>query len=111
MEKANIKKVTWKNVRKIVSEVNPAIADIIDDIDPGDDFALYKASYPYGSVIVEKGVFHVPLPDGKIVPISDTQVNKQIKSDFEYADGSIPPGIVLNNSYELFINAKGSILP
>lgn len=111
MEKASIKKVTWKQIRKKVDKVNPILANTIDAIDPSDDFTLYHASYPYGSVIVEDGVFHIPLPDGKIVPSHDIQVDNQIKSDFNYPDRGIPPGVVLNNSYELFINAKGNVLP
>jgi len=111
MEKAYIQKLTWNDVRENVTKVNPILANTIDALDPSDDYVLYKASYPYGSVIVENGVFHVPLPNGDIVPLSDPLVTNKIKMDFEYANGGLPPGVVLENSYELFINTESCILP
>lgn len=111
MKKANIKKITWKDIRKQIFKVNPDLAATIDDLDPGNDLTLYKASYPYGSLILENGIFQIPLDDGQVVPFHDPRVNEKIKSDFNYANGSIPSGITLKNSYELFINTKGHILP
>src|SRR5579883_2293481 len=111
MEKASIKKITWKDIHHKVQEINPTLAKTVDALNPGDDFALYKASYPYGSVIVENGIFHLPLANGTLVPITDASISKQIKADFEYAGHGIPSGIVLQNSYELFINTKDRILP
>jgi hypothetical protein len=110
MEKANIQKFSWKDIRKQVYNVNPILVDTIDALDP-DQFYLYKVSYPYGSVIVENGIFQIPLPDGSIVPLDNPIVSKELKTDFEYANGGLPAGVVLKNSYELFINTKNTILP
>lgn len=111
MEKASIQKVFWKDVRNEVAQVNPSLSSIIDDIDPSNDYALYKASYPYGSVIIENGIFHIPLSDGSIAPLHDQLISNQIKTDLGYANGGLPVGIVLNKSYELFINTKNCTLP
>ena len=70
MEKTRvIRKFIWKEIRDKVAKVNAALANIIDQIDPDSRFPLYSVCYPYGSTIVEEGVFYLPTPEGKIVPI------------------------------------------
>ena len=70
MEKTRvIRKFIWKEIRDKVAKVNAALANIIDQIDPDSRFPLYSVRYPYGSIIVEEGVFYLPTPEGKIVPI------------------------------------------
>ena len=43
MKKASIEKICWKDIHDKVTEVNPSLAKIIDDIDPGKEFPLYRA--------------------------------------------------------------------
>ncbi|EKD91568.1 MAG: hypothetical protein ACD_29C00485G0003 [uncultured bacterium] len=111
MTKAVIEKISWKKIRDSVVKINSTLCKSIDSLDPDDELSLYKISYPYGSNIVENGVFHVPLPNGNIVPLHDSLVNRQLKIDLGYAQGGLPVGVVLKNSYELFINTKNCILP
>lgn len=64
MIKATLSKVYWKDMRKDVLNLNPNLGKIIDQINPNDSYPLYLASYPYGSVIVNEGVFNLPNSEG-----------------------------------------------
>lgn len=109
--KGNVIKVKWQDVRKTVNSVNPSLAKTIDRLDPNETFPLYKVSYPYGATIVNKGLFYIPLENGDIVPIDSPNVDRKLRSDLEYAENGIPAGIVLKNSYEVFVNAPQFTLP
>lgn len=111
MEQARLKKVTWEIMKQRVEEVHPTLAETINQLNPGKDLYFYSITYPYGSMIVENGIFRVPLENGDIVPISDSRVKSQIKEDLGYAESGIPPGIVIKNGYEIFIRTKNRILP
>lgn len=111
MEKASIKKVYWAHIRDRVSKVNPSLAKIIDHIDPTVKFPLYLARYPYGSVIVNEGVFNVPMPNGELMPLDESHIDSNIKEDFTYAGTGIPAGVVLDRSMHESIATTDQILP
>lgn len=98
-----MRKVFWKDVHKEVHRVAPEFAKLVDEIDPGKDYPLYKACYPYGSLIVKEGVCYYPNKDGNLVTLDDLSLEVKIKQDLSYAGFGIPPGMVLNNTIELFI--------
>src|SRR5262245_9960635 len=66
-----LEKHTWKSARELILPVYPQLAQAIDEISPGDKYPLYRASYPYGAMILDKEVFFVPNREGDIVPIYD----------------------------------------
>lgn len=104
-------KVFWRDVCSSLTILNPKLAEIIDRLCLEDSFYFYKVSYPFGATILDKGLFYVPLENGEIVPINDAQVNSQIQKDLQYAENGLPTGILLKNSYELFIDTEDRILP
>jgi len=104
-------KTNWEEIREKAILVNPTFAKVVDKISPGNDLTLYKVTYPYGSTIVDRGIFHLPLEDGSIVPITDSRVSKEIQQDLAYAKNGMPGGLVLKNAYEVFINAGDYVLP
>lgn len=111
MDKATIKKVFWQDIADRVKNVNPNIAKIIDDIDPNNKYPLYLARYPYGSGIVNEGVFVTPTIDGDLVPLEKLNRDQKIKHDLAYAGTGLPTGIVLQNSIHESITTTEQILP
>ena len=107
----SFQKVYWQDVRKAVAKVNPQLAKLIDKLSPGKDLPLYRASYVYGSVIVEKGKFYLPASDGTLVAMSSSKIPAEISQDFKSVGDELPAGMVLKNSTEIFIQARDLILP
>lgn len=107
----NITKVTWDAIRQEIAAVNPNFTKIVDDLNPGKEFCLYKVSYPFGATVLNRGLFHLPMENGEIVPITDPRISAEFKSEFAYAKNALPLGIVLKNAYELFIDMPQYTLP
>lgn len=105
-----LKKHTWKSARKLVLSVYPQLAQAIDEISPDDKYALYQASYPYGAMIIDKGVFYVPNMTGDIVPLYDHTIPKNYQEDLDFK-GTIPVGLVIKNKIESFMEHRERITP
>lgn len=104
-----IKKVYWKDVREDVLRVQPTLAKLIDELDPGKDLPFYLANYLYGDCIVEDGRFFIPNENGMLVPKDSINSSNEIHKDFEYCGNIIPAGILLNNSWELLTKSMNRI--
>ena len=102
---------TWADFRKDFISVNPEITSIIDRIDPGKNYRLYKISYPYGSQIVKSGKFYLPDNSGELVSIEDPSISEQTKKDLSYNARSIPIGMMLKNTIEVYINHQERSIP
>lgn len=102
----SLKKVFWKDVRKEVHKVAPIVAKFIDEIDPGKNYPMYEACYPYGSFIVKEGICYYPNNKGKLVTISDPTLPNDIKHDLAYADHGIGCGIIIQNFVEISLTAN-----
>ncbi|NNM60155.1 MAG: hypothetical protein HKM04_10130 [Legionellales bacterium] len=109
--RGSILKVTWDKIRTTVRSVNVGLADVIDKLSPGEEFYLYKVAYPFGSKLSDRGLFHIPLENGEIVPITDPRVDVALRADLQYADRSAPVGIILKNTHEVFISTPQYTLP
>lgn len=97
--------IKWKSIRDVVHKINPDFAKIIDNLDVSDDFILYKARYPFGSMIIDVNKFYLPYND-KLVPLDDPQIPEELKKLLgynSYNTGSLPLGICLNRSVELYM--------
>lgn len=111
MKQAIIKKQFWRDISAKVANLNPKLAKIINEIDPGYDFPVYIARYPYGSVIVKNGVFHIPYADGQIIPINDTKVDNCIQNDLTYRGIGLPAGMVLEHTIHEAVTTCQQLLP
>lgn len=95
--------VTWNEVGKSVRAVNAELADIIDDISPG-DLPLIKVSYPFGADIVDRG--QLMLPNGRsLVPATETV----FAEDLNYCP--IPLGALLNRASEVYLDLQNYVAP
>lgn len=101
-----LEEVKWRDAREAVKKVNPALARVIDKIDPSDKLPLCRARYPFGSKIIEKGMVFLPPKNGQQQPLETFP----FAADFGYTMG-IPTGIVLNNTVEIFLTPRERIIP
>ncbi|MBV52707.1 MAG: hypothetical protein CL816_01415 [Coxiellaceae bacterium] len=105
----SLKKIKWDQARKILQDINPAITQIIDQLNPSDNMYLYQVHYDYGEIIDNGIQFH--FPDKTSLNCLSHHSDRQLATDFEYAGNYIPIGITTEKSMELFIDTGSCIIP
>ena len=105
-----IQKLTWPQVRKNFKAFHPKLAKLIDDLNPDDEHIIYKVTYPWGQHLLAGGTLCLPNADGRYVPLSDPSIDPKLAEDLAY-NISMPLGMVVKNSIELYINALGRTIP
>lgn len=109
--KASLEELTWQQVRDDVAKVNPKFVEVVDKVDPGKEYTIFKARYPYGAEILKHAVLYLPDEQGELVPITDSVVSQHIKESLGYNLESNPVSMVLQNSVELFLTLDDRTLP
>jgi hypothetical protein len=96
-----VEQVSWSDVREKVSQVNPEIGRIIDQLDPSDDFTIFKVQLPFGEKIIDKGRILWSNAEGILTPLKN--------SAFNYLQS--PLLLTLNKACEVFIDAYERSVP
>jgi hypothetical protein len=104
-------KLHWKDIRKEFAQVNPDLAAIIDDIDPGKKYNLYRVRYPFGAETVREGTLLLPNAAGRIVPFTDKSIPADIQEDLGYNEGTNPVCFVLKNKIEVHLRLDKHTIP
>ena len=97
-------KCYWKDVREQVAKVEPRFAALVDEIDPGEKFPVYKAYYPYGMSIGNAQTGFIPKVDGGYYELDDPAAPADIKKHLGYGADSLPLGMVLEKQFEYYVN-------
>lgn len=105
----NFVKTTWDKIRDEVIHINPVFTEIVDNLNPGKDYHLYTASYSFGSIIGDEKSFYYPTESNNFCTASN--LPSSIAKDLSYAGNSIPMGMLLSNSAELFIEDFDICIP
>lgn len=105
------RRVNWAETRQSVSKVNAELATIIDELDPGPEFGLFEATYPYGVEILRQGRFYVPDHTGNMISFDDSQFPADLKDEFSYNGGSNPAAVVLGGSMEFYLPRESHTIP
>jgi hypothetical protein len=105
---ASIETLHWQDVRDNVAKVQPELAKIIDEIDPGKEFLLFKARYPFGARIAHQGRFYFPTNAGTVEAIESPNVTKEIKEHFHRRD--LPISLMLDKSAEIYYDMPDRII-
>jgi len=103
-------KVLWGDISQVVQVTNPILKEIIDKISPAKNYPLYIGEYPYGALILDQGVFKVINDSHELVPLAHGSIDNKIQQDLNYT-GTIPVGLVLENSIETFFALEDRTIP
>lgn len=106
-----LKEYTWHEIREQVLAVNPVLTSIIDQLDPGNEYTLFKATYPYGTHLSKRGNFCLPTEKGKSIQLDDPQISDDIREKLGYNSPMHPAMLSLKNSFELYFPLKERIIP
>ena len=109
--KGKLEILTWDQVREDVAKVNPRFARIIDKLNPGKKYWLAKATYPYGSLVLQRALLMLPNEQGDIVPITDSSINSKLRAALDYNLNSNPVSCVLKNTFEIFLPLSDHTIP
>jgi hypothetical protein len=101
--------LNWQDVRDIVQKSNPGLAQIIDQLKPGNELTLFKARYSFGQRILNRGVLHLPTETGKTIPLSDPAVPDIIRKKLNYS--SVPVTLILTKTVEVFFETEERVMP
>ncbi|MFN3234937.1 MAG: hypothetical protein ACE365_05955 [Gammaproteobacteria bacterium] len=111
-EKGKLSVVTWPEIRSQFAKLQPKLAQVIDELSPSDDHFFVKCSYPFGSQVLKKAELMIPAgKDGRLVPLSDPDVDPKIKNAISYNLESNPVSMVLKNSFEIFLTLPDRTVP
>lgn len=100
----------WKEALPFIAKANAPLAQEIKKLNPSDDYTLVKVSYPWGQHILYEGLLYIPNDDGHLVTLNHSSINADLREKLDY-NQTIPLGMVLNNSIELYIQANQRIMP
>ncbi|GAB4393948.1 MAG: hypothetical protein Tsb005_14420 [Gammaproteobacteria bacterium] len=109
-ELLGIREVTWRQIEPAVKQVNPELADIINEIAPSNDYTLIVARYPFGTNIRHNGIAYFPTEEGTLASIDDHRTPNKVKQLLSY--NSSPLGFILNKSVEVYVETpEGRTIP
>ncbi|MFU7500528.1 MAG: hypothetical protein ACJBCI_02350 [Candidatus Tisiphia sp.] len=104
----SVEEVKWSEVKDEVYKVNPELAEKCDNVNQCGKYSLFKIKYPYGAYIVNRGEFHLPTKDGKLISINDSRIPEFLKKKLRYSH--IPLSLILNSLSEVFVQIQNRIV-
>jgi hypothetical protein len=108
MMKISIETLSWDKVRQDVQKVNAGLAFAIDDVDPNQNYHIYKVRYPFGAKIFEDGNLKLPNAKGVITSFNDPSLADLAK---QLSYRTMPIGIVVKKSLENYAEFDDRIIP
>lgn len=104
-----IEEILWQDAKNDLTKVNSELAQIIDEINPGKDLSFLRISYAFGDHILETGKLSLL----ELFVKNKITVKEPIKQKFlQYLNyATIPLGICLNKSCEVFAESYDRIIP
>ncbi len=100
--------VTWAEISKEVRAVNPVLAEMIDAINPNENYPLIEVTLGYGEKMFEGDQIRLPAKGGKMKPLSDEGL-VQVAPFLKYA--TRPLGLQLKKSSEMFLEFEDRVVP
>jgi hypothetical protein len=91
----NIQEISWLEARPLFQKVEPELAEIINNLSPNKSFTLLRVSYPFGSMILDKAIIHLPTDSGHTIPLSDSEISTKVKQALSYSN--LPLGCITND--------------
>ncbi|MFN7098073.1 MAG: hypothetical protein ACK4PR_11040 [Gammaproteobacteria bacterium] len=108
MSNPNLTEMSWEAARKLITKVNPKLAEIIDAWSPPSSYKLYKIAYRYGDPIFQNGVFNLPDAKGNLLSIHHNSISSDIRDALSYR--AMPLGVIIKNGQEVFLELDDRII-
>lgn len=108
----DVEELSWERAISILEKIAPNLAQAISDLPEGVRYPFYKASYHFGTQIIDQGGVYLPLVGGGNISFNDDSLPDDIKERLGYTAGiSNPIGIALNKKCEFYLQYGEKITP
>lgn len=101
-------KQKWSEARLEILQHQPEMAEIIDAINPTDNYQFYRVRYYFGDRIVKDGSLCVPIDD-TIFPIDSERAKQEFGEELSYSP--IPVSLLLSRGAEVYAEPNQRIAP
>lgn len=105
-----LEKSTWKSLKNDIKEANLQLFEKIESLSVSDNMPLYLATYEYGDYVKKDGVFYLVDNKGNNISIDNQSMPDDFVADLDYRS-TIPMGLVIAKSVELYVEEGGKIIP
>lgn len=109
LQNFSIEEITWEAIVNDVASINKEFVKAINNLTTNKKLTIFKASYIYGAEIFHNGIFHLPLKDGKTVPINSSSVPYRMRKRLGY--GVMPAIMAVNKNCEVFADFATHFTP
>lgn len=107
----NLQKLKANEAEDIIEQLRPDLAKIMNSYDL-DNFSFYRASYPFGSPIINSGKCYLSLSNGESISFNDPQLPAEIAEDLNYDPlNEEPLAIILSKNSEFYLPTGDTIMP
>lgn len=101
-KKISITALTIAEISKQLKSILPNLTDVLKFHDC-EDLVCYKASYPFGSPIINNGKCYLPLDNGKSIELNDSELPDRLSKDLNYnPEFEDPLMVILTKNSELY---------
>lgn len=97
-------KTNWQGVRERVHKVNSELANLIDEVSPGDQMPLFLAYYRYGDKKGDTISSILPAIDNKNYRLTESEAPKEIFKHLGYGTNAAPLTLLLEKNFEFFVD-------
>ena len=110
-KKIALEELNLNDLVKALIEINPEFAGLVEELMGDEEYTFYKASYPFGARIIEKGKFYLPFVEGGSIAIDDPDLPDNLRRDLGYGSSENPLALVLENAAEFYLPSHQRIQP
>lgn len=96
----------WPNIRERVAAVEPEFARLVDELDLDKSYVFYLLYFPYGYLKGDTESSFIPRVDGSSYRLTDPNAPSEIVKHLGYGMKHAPLGMVLEKSFEFFIDRE-----
>jgi hypothetical protein len=109
-DKINVVALTIDDTSDILNSLLPELANAIRSCD-FTDCTTYKATYPFGSPIINNGKCYLSLDNGKSIALNDAELPDSLAQDLNYnPDSEDPLMVILTKNSELYQPSSDRIM-
>ena len=110
-ESISLIKLSAEEAVALIAPLQPEFANILMFTDL-DKFPCYKASYPFGSPIINSGKCYLPLSNGSSIEFNDPDLPDELACDLNYDILTEDPlALILTKYSDLYLPIGNTIMP
>lgn len=109
--KINIEKLSVDDTISLLNTLLPELAKIMESCNIN-NFSFYKATYPFGSPIINNGKCYLPLSNGESIEFNDQNMPDDLAIDLNYdIETEEPLSIILTKNSEFYMPNGNTTMP